>query len=583
MANKFDSQSRSAAEQALVRQTRDLGERIKEISCLHDITLLLTNREWSVERMLDACVRRMPDGWLEPQHTCARIRFGDQMFATPNFSETKWKLEAAIPFVTKGSGYVEVFYMEETAGKKPFLDEEQDSINSIARMVAQALERRWADEELVLQRDNFMRILNAMTDGIYVVNRDYDIEYVNPVIEREFGEVVGRKCYTYFHDRNESCPWCKNEQVFNGKTVRWEWYSSKTGKTYDLLDTPIKKPDGTISKFEIFHDITERKHLEDDLRQREEKYSQLFNNMVQGVFYQQANGEFIDVNAAALSMFGMTRDEFLGKTSLSYDWKALDEHGFDLPGHDHPSMIALSTGKVVLNKVVGVFNHLKNDYAWVSVNAIPQFRPGDKKPYQAFVTLHDITELKRAEEQIRVMAFYDALTQLPNRRLLNDRLELAMAASKRSGRYAALMFFDLDNFKPLNDLYGHDVGDLLLIEVARRADGCMREVDTVARFGGDEFVVMLSELDQDKSESIKQAGIVAEKLRSRLAEPYRLTFRQGGAAEISVEHHSAVSIGVALFIDHEASLEEILKWADIAMYQAKQGGRNRVHFHASSG
>ena len=154
-----------------------------------------------------------------------------------------------------------------------------------------------------------------------------------------------------------------------------------------------------------------------------------------------------------------------------------------------------------------------------------------------------------------------------------------MAASKRSGLYGALMFLDLDNFKPLNDTHGHGVGDLLLIEVARRLTSCVREVDTVARFGGDEFVVMLGELDVDKAESITQAGLVAEKIRITLAEPYLLKIQQEGKAEIAVEHYCTSSIGIALFINHEASPEDILKHADMAMYQAKEGGRNSVRFY----
>ena len=189
--------------------------------------------------------------------------------------------------------------------------------------------------------------------------------------------------------------------------------------------------------------------------------------------------------------------------------------------------------------------------------------------------------LRESENQIRSFAFYDALTQLANRRLLNDRLGQAMAASKRSERYGAVIFLDLDNFKPLNDMHGHDVGDLLLIEVAHRITRCVREMDTVARFGGDEFVVMLSELDADKELSVAQAGIVAEKIRVILAEPYLLTRKQEGNAETTVEHHCTSSLGVVLFINHEASQEEILKWADMAMYQAKENGRNLVHFFES--
>lgn len=180
----------------------------------------------------------------------------------------------------------------------------------------------------------------------------------------------------------------------------------------------------------------------------------------------------------------------------------------------------------------------------------------------------------KAEEH----AFYDTLTQLPNRRLLNDRLGQTMAASKRSGRYGALIFLDLDNFKMLNDTHGHNAGDLLLIEVARRITCCMREADTVARFGGDEFVVMIGELDVDKAASIAKAGIVAEKIRIALDKPYVLKGQQDSGAQ-TVEHQCTSSIGVVLFINHEISAEEILKRADMAMYQAKEGGRNQIHFY----
>ncbi|MDP4027581.1 MAG: diguanylate cyclase [Gallionella sp.] len=190
----------------------------------------------------------------------------------------------------------------------------------------------------------------------------------------------------------------------------------------------------------------------------------------------------------------------------------------------------------------------------------------------------DITEHKAAEEQIRSLAFYDALTQLPNRRLLDDRLGQAMTASKRSGRYGALMFLDLDNFKPLNDQYGHLAGDLLLVEAARRISSCVREIDTVARFGGDEFMVMLGELDADKTKSAAESGIVAEKIRAILAEPYVLKLQAEGKGEMIIEHHCTSSIGVALFINHEVAAEDIIKYADLAMYQAKKDGRNSIRF-----
>ncbi len=196
-----------------------------------------------------------------------------------------------------------------------------------------------------------------------------------------------------------------------------------------------------------------------------------------------------------------------------------------------------------------------------------------------FAAARDITKRKQAEQQILNLALHDPLTQLPNRRMLNDRLSQAMASSKRSGQYGALIFLDLDLFKSLNDTYGHNTGDLLLIEVAHRISSCVREVDIVARFGGDEFVVILGNLGTEISESTSQANIVAEKIRTLLKSPYLLKIETADKVSKLIEHHCTSSIGVALFLDHEVSTDEVIKWADMAMYKAKESGGNSIHFY----
>lgn len=194
----------------------------------------------------------------------------------------------------------------------------------------------------------------------------------------------------------------------------------------------------------------------------------------------------------------------------------------------------------------------------------------------------NITERKKVEEQVRQLAFYDPLTHLPNRRLLHDRFAQLLSLSKWRSVYGAVMFLDLDRFKALNDTHGHAAGDLLLIEAANRIKNCVRESDTVSRFGGDEFVVLISELMESRVESITQAKRIAEDIRSALAQVYRLSIPHENQANMLIEHHCSASIGMALFGKDESSQEDILKWADQTMYEAKQAGRNQIRLYGES-
>jgi diguanylate cyclase (GGDEF)-like protein/PAS domain S-box-containing protein len=184
-------------------------------------------------------------------------------------------------------------------------------------------------------------------------------------------------------------------------------------------------------------------------------------------------------------------------------------------------------------------------------------------------TFVDFTDRKKAEEEIHHLAFYDTLSQLPNRRLLLDRLRQAVANSVRNRAGGALLFIDLDNFKTLNDTKGHGIGDLMLIEVAQRLQACVREGDTLARFGGDEFVLLLEGLNEDRAQAAVQAQGVGEKVLEALSRPYIL---EGN------EFHSSSSMGITLFINYRDKLDELLKQADTAMYEAKKSGRNTLRF-----
>jgi diguanylate cyclase (GGDEF)-like protein len=203
---------------------------------------------------------------------------------------------------------------------------------------------------------------------------------------------------------------------------------------------------------------------------------------------------------------------------------------------------------------------------WLSVTVVKDTQ-GQVTHY---VSVHtDITLRKRFEEDIRKLAFFDPLTQLPNRRLLLDRLQQLSAMRARNNQIAAALFLDLDRFKLLNDSYGHGQGDELLIQVAQRLQACVREIDTVARLGGDEFVVALAQLSDDADLAQAGAQAVANKILQALAQPFVLP---------EVTWSLSASIGVALLVNARALPEDLLKQADMAMYQAKAAGRNGVHF-----
>jgi PAS domain S-box-containing protein len=165
-------------------------------------------------------------------------------------------------------------------------------------------EHKKTQEEIHRERDQFHRILSAMDNGVYVVNQNCDIQFINSEIEQEFGPIEGRKCYKYFHDLKEVCPWCVNQKVFRGESVHWEWYSDKSGKDYDLFDTPLENPDGSISKLEFFHDISERKKAEEALLDSEEQIRLLLDSTAEAIYGIDLNGNCTLANAACLSMLG---------------------------------------------------------------------------------------------------------------------------------------------------------------------------------------------------------------------------------------------------------------------------------------
>ncbi|WP_432473974.1 putative bifunctional diguanylate cyclase/phosphodiesterase [Amphritea sp. HPY] len=204
---------------------------------------------------------------------------------------------------------------------------------------------------------------------------------------------------------------------------------------------------------------------------------------------------------------------------------------------------------------------------WLTITEVTD---GDGKVTHYVRALTDISERKASEEHIKQLAYFDSLTNLPNRRLLTDRLEQAIQAARRHGDEGALLFIDLDNFKALNDTAGHHHGDILLQQVAERLSKLVRKTDTVARFGGDEFVVMLTDLAPERDAAMVQIQHISEKILETLNQPYSFA---------GFEHHSTQSIGITLFSDNnQTGIEQLMQRADLAMYQAKAAGRNAIRF-----
>jgi diguanylate cyclase (GGDEF)-like protein/PAS domain S-box-containing protein len=318
---------------------------------------------------------------------------------------------------------------------------------------------------------------------------------------------------------------------------------------------PQKCEDGSVVFHGAIFDITERKQAEEAQRVAAVAFESTAAMVVSS-----ADLRILQVNHAFVDLTGYSLGEAVGRSSNML------RSGRHAPAFYQAMWHSL---KQTGHWEGELWNRRKNGDVypdWLSITVVKDTQ-GQVTHY---VSMHtDISLRKKFEEDIRKLAFFDPLTQLPNRRLLLDRLQQLSAVRARSNQVAAVLFLDLDRFKLLNDSYGHDQGDELLIQVAQRLQACVREIDTVARLGGDEFVVALAQLSDDADLAQAGAQAVANKILQALAQPFVLP---------EVTWSLSASIGVALLVNARALPEDLLKQADMAMYQAKAAGRNGVHF-----
>ncbi|HNW03209.1 MAG TPA: EAL domain-containing protein [Burkholderiaceae bacterium] len=308
-------------------------------------------------------------------------------------------------------------------------------------------------------------------------------------------------------------------------------------------------------------DITDSRSVQDELRANEARFRTLTQLGSDWYWEQDEQFRFVQIDGKLPVVEGMSANAYVGRTRWETSHSGVSEaqwvehraileahetfHGFEMqrPGPEGSTIWVSLSGTPIVDEL-GVFR----GYRGIG---------------------RDITAQKQAAEQIHALAFYDALTGLPNRRLLTEQLKKSLTAHIRNDRQGALLFIDLDNFKTLNDTLGHDMGDLLLQQVAQRLTACVREADTVARLGGDEFVVILEELGEDPASAASRAEAVGRKIIAALSEPYELAGRM---------QRSTPSIGITLFGRYGYALDDLLKQADLAMYQAKAEGRNTLRF-----
>lgn len=417
---------------------------------------------------------------------------------------------------------------------------------------------------------------NLLSRAAPVLGRDFNdrIMYWNKGAELLYGwreqEVMGQESHQILQTRFSQTL----DQIRSVLFERGSWKGELTHRTksgsvvvVDSQWTLYRDEIGEAKAIvEVNNDITERKQIQQSLREQENMFHTMVDWTYNWEYWLDPAGEIIYMSPSALRITGYTAAEFTATPKL------LDFIIYDKDRHlwERFLQFDIREPRVQLKELKLRITRKNGEIRWIN-NTCRSVIGEDGRYLGLRLSVQDISDQIEAEEQIRNLAYYDPLTNLPNRRLVMDRLQQGLITSTRSKRYCALMLIDLDNFKQLNDTQGHEVGDQLLMLTAKRLAGCVRMEDTLSRLGGDEFVVLLENLAENETQAANKAEQIAEGIRQALDHTY--VFNDSGT-----EFVSTTSIGITLFQGMRVSAEILLKQADLAMYQAKDAGRNAIRF-----
>jgi diguanylate cyclase (GGDEF)-like protein/PAS domain S-box-containing protein len=552
-----DITDRKRVEAEREKLLQDLGERVKELKCVNDISRLAEKPWVSIEEFVQGAVNILPPAWQYPEICCARIMLDSKEFKTANFRETEWSQSANIIVDRKKFGAVTICYLEEkpAADEGPFLKEGRSLINTVADLLGHIIQHRLSEAEVMASEEKFRMIFDNANDGILLADTESKkVHFANVTICRMLG-------YSQEEIKNMGVM-----DIHPKKDIPYviEQFQKQSRKEITVAqDLPVKRKDGSVFYADvnsapveisgkqyllgIFRDSTERKQAEEELRYSEERYRSVVENIGIGIALISPNMEILSLNKQMKTWF----------PQIDVSSRPICYSSFNEPPREEicsycPTCKTLQDGQV---HEAMTETPAKDKVIFFRVVSSP-VKDQDGKIIAAIEMVEDVTERKRMEDRLQYLAYYDALTGLPNRNLFLDRVNQAIARAEPTSRVVAVLITNIDRFKSINDTYGSEIGDRVLKEIAGRLSTSVRKGDTIARLSNDEFGIAL--LDVAHPDDIV---MVLEKIIKDISYPLKVE-----EDELTL----TFSTGVSLYPNDGNSASELLKAAGLALGTAKK-------------